>query len=453
MANGYNIPAPRGYFPPQTNLRVATPVGGQALPMNTNVGQPNPFYDMRPYQEIFGNPTRDLLAPTMAAIASRTTQPLATPTSVAMPTAPLARSQFLQERQGVPLPRPRPEGMPPSGLDQLRAAQLRMPARGTPADAGLRAAAATGLQLSGYQDRPMTLGQGLGAMYGAYTEAEQAAAQMQYEKQRQALADQLAMAGFQLDVQKAMQPDLTSAEKNALAMGLQRGTPEFNDFIMRAATKPQTSVFIGGDEQKKLAYQEALNTRKELKESVASTEAMIPRLMLAMDLLESGVETGRLESSLLPVKQWMRSLNLLSDEQIENLTAQELIDSATAALTPAQRVAGSGTTSDRDMNYYQRATVNMANTPEANRVIAAMQIQLNKYNKKRLSLFDDYIQDKGHDFGFGDHADKQLGSFYQRVESQEQGNQLIKDGLLEDGDVFYNAISGEFDIFSKEGFQ
>jgi hypothetical protein len=390
------------------------------------------------------------LEPTMAAIAARTTQPLQTPTSVAMPTAPLARTSR------VPAPLPRPADMPktpPSGLDQLRAAQLRMPARGTPADAGLRAAASTGLQLSGYQDRPMTLGQGLGAMYGAYTEAEQAAAQRQAEAQRQSFLDQLEVDKLLLQAQRAMQPDPTSIEKNALAMGLERGTPEFNDFIMRAATKPETSVFIGGDEQKKLAYSAALDTRKELKESVASTEAMMPRLMLAMDLLESGVETGRVASALLPVKQWMRSLNLLSDEQIENLTDQELIDSATAALTPAQRVAGSGTTSDRDMNYYQRATVNMANTPEANRVIAAMQIQLNKYNKKRLSLFDDYIQEFGHDFGFGDHADEKLGSFYQRVEDQDQFQQLIDDGLIEEGDVFYNGLSGEFDIFDKEAFQ
>ena len=391
-----------------------------------------------------------MLAPTMAAIQQKV------PQREAFAGVPFPRPTMLpRQDQGVPLPQrlASATGGGASGLDQLRAAQLRMPAKGTPEAAGLSAAGTQLLAAGGWQDRPVTLGQTLASGMQAYTTAKQEAEKLQYDKQRQALADQLALAGFQLDVQKAMQPDLTSAEKNALAMGLQRGTPEFNDFIMRAATKPQTSVFIGGDEQKKLAYQEALNTRKELKESVASTEAMIPRLMLAMDLLESGVETGRLESSLLPVKQWMRSLNLLSDEQIENLTDQELIDSATAALTPAQRVAGSGTTSDRDMNYYQRATVNMANTPEANRVIAAMQIQLNKYNKKRLSLFDDYIQDKGHDFGFGDYADEQLGSFYQRVESQEQFQQLVDDGMIEDGDVFFNGVSGEFDVFNKEAFQ
>lgn len=439
-----------------TNPQPVVPAGNtpqQRYQTGMSLGMVNPFATstMMPASPMART---NYLEPTMAAIAARTRQPLQTPTSVAMPTAPLARSGVVQgQQQGVPLPRPRPANMPPSGLDQLRAAQLRMPARGTPESAGLAAAGRQLLAAGGWQDRPVTLGQALGSGLEAFNVGAQEERQRQAEAQRQSFLDQLEIDKLLLQAQKAMQPDPTSIEKNALAMGLERGTPEFNDFIMRAATKPQTSVFIGGDEQKKLAYQEALNTRKELKESVASTEAMMPRLMLAMDLLESGVETGRVASALLPVKQWMRSLNLLSDEQIENLTDQELIDSATAALTPAQRVAGSGTTSDRDMNYYQRATVNMANTPEANRVIAAMQIQLNKYNKKRLSLFDDYIQEFGHDFGFGDHADEKLGSFYQRVEDQDQFQQLIDDGLIEEGDVFYNGLSGEFDIFDKEAFQ
>lgn len=435
MANG--LPFPYGFQqgnlltaqrPPATSFYQAAQQGRFGLP--------------KPYE-----PQSSMLAPTMAAIQART------PTSTSMPAAPLARSRLLQEQLIAPQTQSvAPKA--PSGLDQLRAAQLRMPAKGTPQAAGLAAAGRQLLAAGGWQDRPVTLGQTLASGLQAYTEAEQAAADRQAAAQQQALANQLAIYGLNLEAQKAMQPDLTTAEQNALAMGLKRGTPEFNDFIMRSATKPPIAIDFGGStKQQEMAYAEALRKRKEIQDVVAQTEAMTPRLMLAIDLLDSGVETGRVESALLPVKQWMKSLNLLSDEQIENLTAQELIDSATAALTPAQRVAGSGTTSDRDMAYYQRATVNMANTPEANRVIAAMQLQLNKYNKKRLKLLEDYILDKGHDFGFGDYADKELGSIYQRVESQEQGNQLIKDGLLQEGDVFYNAISGEFDIFSKEGFQ
>lgn len=54
-----------------------------------------------------------------------------------------------------------------------------MPAVGTPAFAGLGQAAATGLQLSGYRDRPITTGEGLGAMMSAGLKAYEAASAKQ----------------------------------------------------------------------------------------------------------------------------------------------------------------------------------------------------------------------------------------------------------------------------------
>ena len=57
-----------------------------------------------------------------------------------------------------------------------------MPDVGTPGFAGLSAAAARGLQLSGYQDRPITTGQVLGEMMGAGMQAYQAAQKGQLEE-------------------------------------------------------------------------------------------------------------------------------------------------------------------------------------------------------------------------------------------------------------------------------
>jgi hypothetical protein len=62
---------------------------------------------------------------------------------------------------GLGAQKPETPKAPPSLMDRLT------PAVGTPAFAGLSEAAATGLQLSGWQDKPITTGQGLGAMFGA----------------------------------------------------------------------------------------------------------------------------------------------------------------------------------------------------------------------------------------------------------------------------------------------
>lgn len=75
-----------------------------------------------------------------------------------------------------------PPKAPQSLMDRLT------PAVGTPAFAGLSEAAATGLQLSGYQDKPITTGQGLGAMFGAgmkaYTAEKKAQAAAELAKQQ-----------------------------------------------------------------------------------------------------------------------------------------------------------------------------------------------------------------------------------------------------------------------------
>jgi len=76
----------------------------------------------------------------------------------------------LAAKMGLGAQKPQAPKAPPSLMDRLT------PAVGTPAFAGLSEAAATGLQLSGYQDRPITTGQGLGAMFSAgmkaYREAQ-----------------------------------------------------------------------------------------------------------------------------------------------------------------------------------------------------------------------------------------------------------------------------------------
>lgn len=188
-----------------TNPQPVVPAGNtpqQKYQTGMSLGMVNPFATstMMPASPMART---NYLEPTMAAIAARTTQPLQTPTSVAMPTAPLARSGVVQgQQQGVPLPRPRPANMPPSGLDQLRAAQLRMPARGTPESAGLAAAGRQLLAAGGWQDRPVTLGQTLATGLQAYTEAEQAAKDRQAAEAAAALAANIDIANLGIKAAK-----------------------------------------------------------------------------------------------------------------------------------------------------------------------------------------------------------------------------------------------------------
>jgi len=80
-----------------------------------------------------------------------------------------------------------PPKKPMSFMDRIS------PELGTPASAGLGAAAARGLQLSGYSEVPVTTAQGLGAMMQSGMEAFQAAKAAETAGKRADLADRLAI--------------------------------------------------------------------------------------------------------------------------------------------------------------------------------------------------------------------------------------------------------------------
>jgi len=314
-----------------------------------------------------------------------------------------------------------------------------------PTTQALLGAAVEGADASGWSKVPVSTGQvlarmGAGAMKG-YGDA--IAAQVAAEER------DLSKKYTEAKIAEMATPKKTALVENLIAAGLKPGTQAFQDALLKAATKPQT-VFMGGDEQKKEAYKAALATRKDMIKQVNADRELGVRLDTSINLLESGVETGRLQAAMLPLKQIAREVGALSDEDVANLSNQEVIDSITAYLTPRMRVTGSGASSDRDMDFFQRSTVRMANTPEANLVIAKMQRQVMDYNRRRLDLFDDYVKEKGDDFGFGRYADEKMGGVYQKANTDEELDKMISDGRLREGDVFFNGITGEFDILTKD---
>jgi len=446
MANGYQFP----YGFRQGNTLTAqrpTATSFFQAAQQGRFGLPKPF-----------EPQSSILAPTMAAIASRTAQPLSTPTSVAMPTAPLARSQFLQERQGVPLPRPRPEGMPPSGLDQLRAAQLRMPAKGSPELAGLSAAAATGLQLSGYQDRPLTTGQIVGSMLGTYNEAQQAAAQRQAAEQQQALANQLAY----LQLQQKMMPEPSKYRQMAIDAGFNPDTPEGIEYIkqLQKATGG-VSVTVGGDapveygreQMAKLDYTKLSDWRSQ----VGQSNEVYQIYGQMEDLLENGLQTGRGAEALLGIRQIGAAFNMLTPEEEKQLTDMELFQKLVNRATPLMRPVGSGATSDMEIDMFKSAIANMQSRPETNLLLVKGARQIQEYNQRQLTYFENYYlgtddssQPRYNLVGavqaFNESGDTPFFSA-----SDDQGlYQLVADGRVKEGDVFKNMQNGGYQIMTSQ---
>lgn len=429
MANGMRRPVQLGFMSPARANQLLL----EGFPPSAATAQRIPQYR-----------TPGGLVPPMALTPSQLSAARSQQRAAAGPIMPLEQAAM----RGASIP-PGPRLAPPAPRPmQAIGDAFRQPLT-SPTGQGLAAAALTGLEYGGPSMTPTSLGQGLARMGAAglqaFTQAKQAEAASAMADRKLAL-DRMRLETERLRAEAALRPTpkVTTAMANAEAMGLVKGTPAYNDFIQRSIEAGGTKIFMGGDKQKEIAYRAAIDNRKEMQKKIGQDRELASRLQTAIDLLSSGdVETGRITAAMMPIKQFARELGFLTDQQMQDLTELEIIDSAAAFMTPRMRVTGAGASSDRDMDFFERATIRMANSTGANLVIATMQKQVMDYNNRRMTLFDKYIQKEGHDFGFGEYADEQQGSVYQRVGTDEDFAKMVEDGKIKPGDVFFNTIVGD----------
>ena len=316
---------------------------------------------------------------------------------------------------------------------------------------GMLGAAAAGFEASGYQDRPVSLGQVLGRMgtagMKAYTAAEDRIAAQKAASQKSVIDRLLAEAQFA----KATRPDTTSLMKNLALAGIDPQSPEGQKIIRDALTKPGTTIMTGGEgEFLKEGIRAGFATIKEAQTDIKTDSTLAPRVMQIIDLIEGGAETGRIQSATMGLRQLGKELGFLSDEQVDNLRDQEVLRSAMSYMVPRMRVTGSGASSDRDMAFFAQAAPMMTNTPEGNLIIAKMFKQLMDYNKKRLTLMGKTLKKDKNLLGFEEAADAELGAFYQRAKTQDDLDALVESGAIKEGDVFYNGLAVEFQILGRD---
>ncbi|MAK72045.1 MAG: hypothetical protein CMF19_08385, partial [Idiomarinaceae bacterium] len=157
------------------------PVGVQRPVATSSRGLPQPVLRGTPPFRVSPQPQRPIMPLEQAAMA----QSMAGPRT----SAPMTK---LQQDLAMKM------GLTGAAQQQPSGIMGKLPGVGTPGFAGLSAAAARGLQLSGYQDRPITTGQVLGEMMGAGMEAYRSAeaGELQKKLTEAKVAESQAKAGL-----------------------------------------------------------------------------------------------------------------------------------------------------------------------------------------------------------------------------------------------------------------
>ena len=131
--------------------------------------------------------------------------------------------------------------------------------------------------------------------------------------------------------------------------------------------------------------------QKKMNEAQASFRELEPRVSELLRILQV-TETGAVESALLPFKRLAAGILKLSPTEMEELTNQEILKSASDALAPQMRIAGSGSTSDMEFEAYRNAAINLKNTPKANYINLYMLKNLKRNALQAQSITLDAIR-------------------------------------------------------------
>jgi hypothetical protein len=215
-----------------------------------------------------------------------------------------------------------------------------------------------------------------------------------------------------------------------------RLSPEMADIAKQRLTKPLVDMSESNKVGEALLEMD-LGQVGDMQKHVNEFADFEPRMRTIAQVLESGsVETGRLQEATLPLRQFAQSLGWNADP---NLPQEELAASAMAYIVPRMRVAGSGSTSDMEMNMFKQAAPNLSNTTPGNVIMARSFLQLQERNRKALNLARAYLRKHKSLEGFDEHADRTLGPVFPRPATQPQYD------ALEAGTVYVDT-DGRFKV-------
>lgn len=336
------------------------------------------------------------------------------------------------------------------GADVMPVAQQRqrgffdsLPSPMSPAGQGLTAAATTGLQLSGWQDRPITLGSALGAMGQAGMEAYTAA----QEAQRKSKLDE---AMLRLKIAEASKPDKvtpTAAHRNAISMGLVEGTPEYNAYVRSATIPPQPESLVDV-EMAKIGAKTLGENQQKLSEAEFQYQ-----LFQQMDQILDNPEfvTGVGVEQVLPFNRILAQAGMLTPEEQERFDLTQTFKALQDRITPMLRPVGSGSTSDFEVRMFQAAAPNLAKGKNTNRLLVKGAMQIHEYNRRKLAFEEQYLIENNTLAGAGVAWAKKNDKAINTFKSSDELRDGIENGLISVGDVYMSDF-GSFHILSDKSY-
>ena len=216
----------------------------------------------------------------------------------------------------------------------------------------------------------------------------------------------------------------TTVMQNALALGLQPGSKEYQEYI-RESTKKGPLVSVGGDTysplQKELAKSNAKSYDTWRTEAIGAGK-MEPYLA-QMEAIAEQFETGKGEAALASMGQWLGT---------DSSTALQAFKAAQVPVMLQMAEAISGTMTEAEWTMLRSALPDFGTNPEANKIVLRLMRRGIEDTKRNFAEAQQYITDNdGSLRGYMPHyasrkpagsANKQPGSDKWEVMEDANGN-------------------------------
>ena len=196
---------------------------------------------------------------------------------------------------------------------------------------------------------------------------------------------------------KAVTP--TSAMKNAAALNLEPGTPEYDDFIRTSSTKPSTQVnlteetaFAKGRGEANAKFLDGLAQQADEARNQTQTIAAIQNVL-------GDIETGRGLNTEAGVRlsELARTIGIDINPNLPALQAAQSFQNQLALRfrNPESGFGLTGSTSDRDLSFLKSIPPSIAQTPQGRRIITEVLGRIAGRKQQALEIAYDVVDESG----------------------------------------------------------
>ena len=221
-------------------------------------------------------------------------------------------------------------------------------------------------------------------------------------------------------------------------------------FIPTPKFGPTVNVAAGQKAFLTESSKQAVKEVGELRAKIEGNSEIVARLNVMEALLESGMESGPVQEALLPMRRLLADLDLLSSEDAQEMTNQEIFTAAAKYIIPRMRVVGSGSSSDFEQKMFASATAQLGTGPEANRIIIAGMKALEKHQRELLEMKEAFAIKNESLMGFSKVANEHFkkNPIFKKYKTSKELAAAITEGKLDVGDLWFDKDAKKFRILS-----